>query len=127
MGSCMSIEQPPPPPVKSYAPPVAKVVEPSVVYPPSSAYVKPSAPPYNQGYTYAYPQQTQWVNPSYQGQMYPPQQYQQYQQYQQRYVVAQPYQVQQQQQNGAGTGMAVVGGVLAGMLAANVLDEISDP
>ena len=126
MGSCMSIEPPPPPPV-------AKVVQQPVVYsPPSTTYVKPSAPPMvsNQGYTYAYPQQTQWVNPSYQGQMYPPQylQYQQYQQYQQqpRYVVAQPYQVQQQQ-NRPGTGMAVAGGVLAGMLAANVLDEITDP
>ena len=124
----MSIEPPPPP--------VAKVVQ-QPVYTPPSAYAKPSAPPMvsNPGYTYAYnpqvqpqPQsQQQWVNPSYTGQMYPPPQYQQYQQYQlyqqPRYVVGQPYQQQPQ----GNTGMAVAGGIVAGMLAANVLDDITDP
>lgn len=121
MGSCMSIEEPKPP-VKSYSPPVATVVYP----PPSADYVKPTAPPLvpQQPYTYAYPQQGQWVNPSFQGQMYPPPQYQQYQMYQQpRYVVATPY----QQQQGPSTGMAVAGGLVAGMLAADIMDDICDP
>lgn len=125
MGSCLSVQESQPP-VKSYTPPVASTV---VYPPPTGEYTKPSAPPVvsSQAYTYAYPQQpqTQWVNPSYQGQMYPPQQYQQYQMYQQpRYVVAQPY---QQQQQGPSTGMAVAGGIVAGMLAASVLDDIGDP
>lgn len=114
----MSVESPPPPP------PTAKVVQ-QPMYTAPSAYTKPSAPPMtiNPGYTYAYNPQQQYQYP-YQQQTYPPQQYQQYQLYQQpRYVVAQPY----QQQQGPSTGMAVAGGVIAGMLAANVLDDIGDP
>lgn len=129
MGSCMSVETPPPvaTPVKSYAPPVAQVV---YSYPPPSADtqgIKPTAPPYypqqQQQYTYAQMpyQQTTWVNPTYQPQVYPPQQYQQ----QQRFIVAAPP-IQQQPQQG-GSGMAIAGGFLAGMLAADILDDITDP
>ena len=119
----MSVE---PPPVKSYTPPVAQPVSQVIYTPPSADYVKPSAPVYT-NYTYAYPpqQQTQWVNPPYQQQQQ--QQYQQYQMYQYQqpqYVV--PYQ-QQQQQQGPSTGLAVAGGLIAGMLAANVIDDITDP
>jgi hypothetical protein len=110
-------------------PPVATVVQ------PPSAYEKPVY----QGYTYAYPPQsqsqtqtqTQWVNPSYQPQMYAPQQQlqmyppQQQQHYQYQYP---QYPPQQQHQNqGPSTGMAIAGGLIAGMLAANVLDDITDP
>jgi hypothetical protein len=116
----MSIEQP------------ARTVvqQPSIYTPPSADTVKPSAPVYT-NYTYPPQQQyqTQWVNPSYQTQMYAPQQqYQQYQMYQYQqpqYVVAQPYQQQQQQQQGH--GLAIAGGLVAGMLAANIIDDITDP
>jgi hypothetical protein len=117
----MSVETPPPvaTPVKSYAPPVAQVV---YSYPPPSAEsqgIKPTAPPYypqQQQYTYAQMpyQQTTWVNPTYQPQVYPPQQY----------VVATPPVQQQPQQ---GSGLAIAGGFLAGMLAADILDDITDP
>ena len=124
MGSCMSVE---PPPVKSYTPPVAQPVSQVIYTPPSADYVKPSAPVYT-NYTYAYPpqQQTQWVNPPYQQQQQQYQQYQMYQYQQPQYVVTQPYQ-QQQQQQGPSTGLAVAGGLIAGMLAANVIDDITDP
>ena len=125
----MSFEVPPPP-VKSYTPPVAQPVT-HVVYPPPSAppqAVKPTAPPmtyYAQqqqpGYTYAQMpyQQTAWVNAPYQPQMYPPSQ-----QFQQRYVVATQPIPQQPQQN---PGLGIAGGFLAGMVTADILDEITDP
>jgi hypothetical protein len=125
----MSVEAPPvATPVKSYTPPVSQVV---YSYPPPSADaqgIKPTAPPYypqqqqqQPSYTYAQmPYQQTWVNPTYQPQLYPPQQYQQ-----QRFVVAAPP-VQQQPQQG-GSGMAIAGGFLAGMLAADILDDITDP
>lgn len=118
----MSVE---PPPVKSYTPPVAQPVSQVIYTPPSADYVKPSAPVYT-NYTYAYPpqQQTQCVNPPYQQQQQQYQQYQMYQYQQPQYVV--PYQ-QQQQQQGPSTGLAVAGGLIAGMLAANVIDDITDP
>ncbi len=114
----MSVE---PPPVKSYTPPVAQHVSQVVYTPPSADYGKPSAPVYT-NYTYAYPpqQQTQWVNQQQQQQY---QQYQMYQYQQPQYVM--PY--QQQQQQGPSTGLAVAGGLIAGMLAANIIDDITDP
>jgi hypothetical protein len=48
-----------------------------------------------------------------------------YQYQQPQYVVTQPY--QQQQHQGPSTGLAVAGGLIAGMLAANVIDDITDP
>jgi hypothetical protein len=128
----MSFE-PPPPPAKSYTPPVSQTL---YSYPPPSAppqVNKPSTSPetyYSQqpqsAYTYAqypqypqYPPQQQttaWVSAPYQPQVYPPPQLQQ------RYVVAMPPQQQQQT-----SGMGPVGGFLAGMVVANVLDEITDP
>ena len=131
MGSCMSLESQQP----KTQPPVAKVVQhQQPVYLPPSAYGKPL----QQGYTYAYPPQTQtqtqtqtqWINPSYQTQMYPqqPQMYPpQQQHYQYQYPQYPPQQQQQQQYQGPSTGMAVAGGLIAGMLAANVLDDMTDP
>lgn len=124
----MSVE-PPPPPAKSYTPPVSQTV---YSYPPSSApnqdMIKPSAPPQQQYYppqqqpvyTYAqmpYQQAAAWT-PTYQGQMYPPPQFQQ------RYVVTQ---AQQQQPPNQTTGLGIAGGFLAGMVVADILDDITDP
>ncbi len=117
MGSCFSTQTIEPPAVqqKKY-----------VSYPPlpPEPVIRPTAPPmYNPPYTYAqypqYPPQQQttaWVNAPYQPQVYPPPQFQQ------RYVVTVPPQQQQQT-----SGMGPVGGFLAGMVVANVLDEITDP
>jgi len=129
MGSCMSVE---PPPVKSYTPPVAQPVSQVVYTPPSADYVKPSAPVYT-NYTYAYPpqQQAQWVNPTYQYQYQQQQQQQQQQQYQQyqmyQYQYPQQYGVAPPSQQNQGHGLAIAGGLVAGMLAANIIDDITDP
>ena len=134
MGICFSdtIEPPrqttkPLPPVKQYEVTTNPNFVPQQAYP-----VKPSAPPLTypppgvqqqQQYTYATMPTTgayQWATPMYQ-----------YNQYAgtgvvPRYVVQQPYyppQVQQQQPRNVSTGTAVAGGVLGGMMLADMLND----
>lgn len=126
MGICFSdTVEPPQPPVKQYQ----QQKQQQQVYPE----VKPSAPPISypppqQGYTYAVMPQAQptmyptnsthpWATPMYQ-----------YNQFAgngivQRYVVQPPYVAPVQQQQRVSTGTAVAGGMLAGMVVADILND----